>query len=409
MPLAPRQLVSRARLQAGALWLLVFSGAFAIIEPSPYEIVLIPTLFVFAATRLKFDPLLSPLVAMLALYNVGGLLALIPWIDNHDSVAFTVTSVYVTLTAVFFACAMLEQPRQRLDAMRGAFILAGVVASLAGILGYFNVAGLAEIFTKFNRATGTFKDPNVLGPFLVPPLVWLVQAIVLGQGRGLLRTYLPLLTLLAALFLSFSRGAWGVAAASVALMLALTFVTSGSRALRARIVCLCVAGLALLAALLAIALSIPAIRDVFEIRASLQQDYDLGELGRFGAQLRAIPMLLERPNGFGPLQFRHVFFGEDPHDVFLNAFGSYGWLGGLAYAGIIGMTLYVGWWLVLRRNALQPHAIVLWSCLFVQILQGFQIDTDHWRHFWLLMGCVWGLAAFSRREGQARDYLRATA
>ena len=203
MPLAPRQLVSRARLQAGALWLLVFSGAFAIIEPSPYEIVLIPTLFVFAATRLKFDPLLSPLVAMLALYNVGGLLALIPWIDNHDSVVFTVTSVYVTLTAVFFACAMLEQPRQRLDAMRGAFILAGVVASLAGILGYFNVAGLAEIFTKFNRATGTFKDPNVLGPFLVAPLVWLVQAIVLGHGRGLLRTYLPLLVMLAALFLSF--------------------------------------------------------------------------------------------------------------------------------------------------------------------------------------------------------------
>ena len=384
---------------------MVFAGAFAIIEPSPYEIVFMLALVVFAVTHVKFDPLLSPLVAAVALFNVGGLLALIPWFDNRDSVAFTVISAYVTLTALFFACAMLEQPVRRLDAMRGAFILAGVVASVAGILGYFDVAGLAEAFTKYNRATGTFKDPNVLGPFLVPPLAWLVQSIVLGRARGLLRTYLPLLIILTALFLSFSRGAWGVAAAALMLMLALTFATSRSPALRARIMFLCLAGLAMLVALLAIALSVPAIRDVFEVRASLQQDYDLGELGRFGAQLRAIPMLLDRPNGFGPLQFRYLFFGEDPHDVFLNAFGSYGWLGGLAYAALMAMTLYVGWWLVFRRNAAQPHAIVLWSCLFVQILQGFQIDTDHWRHFWLLMGCVWGLAAFARRE----RYLRATA
>ena len=209
--------------------------------------------------------------------------------------------------------------------------------------------------------------------------------------------------------MSFSRGAWGVAAASIVLMVALTFITTRSSALRWRIVALGLAGVAALVALFAIALSIPAIRDVFEIRASLSQDYDLGEFGRFGAQMRAIPMLLERPNGFGPLQFRYLFFGEDPHNVFINAFASYGWLGGLAYCGVIVMTLYVGWWLVFRRNALQPHAIVLWSCLFVQILQGFQIDTDHWRHFWMLMGCVWGLAAAARREGTAQPYLRATA
>jgi O-Antigen ligase len=402
-------MLSASRLQTGALRLLVFAGAFALIEPSPYEIVFVPVVLVFAVTRLYFDRLLSPFVIGLAVFNVGGLLALIPWLDNRDSVIFTIITLYVALTAIFFACVMLERPMERLEAMRGAFIAAAVVASIAGILGYFDIAGLAEPFTKYSRATGTFKDPNVLGPFLVPPIAWLAQTILLGQSRGLLRTHVPLLVIVAALFLTFSRGAWGVAALSVALMVGLTFVTSRSARLRLRIVAFCVAGLVVLALAIGGALSIPAVREVFEVRASLSQDYDLGELGRFGAQARAVPMLLERPNGFGPLQFRYNFFGEDPHNVFLNAFASYGWLGGFGYCGIVVMTLYVGWWLVFRRDALQPQAIALWSCLFPQLLQGLQIDTDHWRHLWLLVGCVWGLAARARREEGTRSYLRATA
>ena len=413
LPAPPPLILTRANLQNGVLWLLVFSGAFAIIEPSPYEIIFMLAALVLAATGLKFDPLLAPLFAGLVLFNIGGLTALIPWTDNRDSVIFVIITFYVTLTGMFFSSVMLERPLERLNVMRGAFVLSAVCASLAGILGYFDVAGLAEPFTKFGRATGTFKDPNVLGPFLVLPMVWLIQRIILcetgGLGRALLRTYVPLLLMIIALFLSFSRGAWGVAGASVIMMVALTFITSRSPKLRLRIIGLGAAGLVTLVVLLAIALSIPAIRDVFEVRASLSQDYDLGELGRFGAQLRSIPMLLERPLGFGPLQFRYVFFGEDPHDVFINAFASYGWLGGFTFAVVNVMTIYVGWWLVFRRNALQPHAIALWSCLFIQLLQGFQIDTDHWRHLWFFLGCVWGLAAYARQLERSATYLRASA
>jgi hypothetical protein len=27
------------------------------------------------------------------------------------------------------------------------------------------------------------------------------------------------------------------------------------------------------------------------------------------------------------------------------------------------------------------------------VAEGFVIDTDHWRHFFLLLGLIWGLAA----------------
>ena len=54
-------------------------------------------------------------------------------------------------------------------------------AQLAGIAGYFNlIPGGHDLLTLYERARGTFKDPNVFGAFLVPALlalggVWLLS------------------------------------------------------------------------------------------------------------------------------------------------------------------------------------------------------------------------------------------
>jgi hypothetical protein len=157
-------------------------------------------------------------------------------------------------------------------------------------------------------------------------------------------------------------------------------------------VALTLTALGLLTVALLFALSFENIRSVFEVRASLVQEYDGGVTGRFGNQLRSIPLLLEEPNGFGPLRFRWLF-PEDPHNVYINAFASYGWLGGFSWLALMAATCLVGWRLVFQRSPWQNHAIVLWSVLFVTILQGLQIDTDHWRHMYLMLGLVWGLAA----------------
>jgi hypothetical protein len=391
--IAPRLSIGGA--QRVVLWLFIACSAFASIEPSPYEIFFVLAALVFGLRGLLFDRSLIPLILGLALFNAGGVLALIPFLDDRDSVIFIAISVYIAVTAVFFAALVAKSPLARMQTIRSGYVTAGCIASGFAVIGYFNIGGLGEHFTLYGRAAGTFKDPNVLGPFLVPPLVWLTQDIMLKRG-GLLRSILPLLLMLAALLLSFSRGAWGVWVASTALMIALTFLTTRSAAVRQRIVTLSVLGLIIIVVLLAIALSIPAIREVFEIRASLSQDYDLGETGRFGAQLRSLPMLLEAPFGFGPLQFRNHFHGEDPHDVYINAFASYGWLGGLFFSAFTLATIYLGWRLVFQRTPFQTQAIAVWSCLFIQILQGFQIDTDHWRHLFLLMGAMFGLVAASR-------------
>lgn len=393
LPANRRLLVSHAGLKRGTLWLLGASSGFALIEPSPYEIVFLLTMFVFALTGLRLSQRLLPMALLLLLYNIGGVIALIPWMDEPPSVRFTAVSVYLMITAIFLAAIMAEDAVARIETLiRGCFIAAWC-ASIAGILGYFDVAGLGSVFTLNNRASGTFKDPNVLGPYLVVPLVFVLQHVLIGR-HGLLKGVMMMSVPLVALLLTFSRGAWANFAASAALMVLLTFLTAPNASRRARIIGLTLVAALLMVMALLVALSFEQIRSVFEIRASLSQSYDIGETGRFGNQLRSIPMLLELPNGFGPLRFSFHFV-EDPHNVYINAFASYGWIGGFAWLGVTAATCYVGWRLVFQRTPWQTHAVALWSVLFVTILQGLQIDTDHWRHFYLLLGLIWGLAALS--------------
>ncbi len=383
-------------LQHFMLWLLMASSCFVLVEPAPYEFLFVLTALAFSARGLVFDRVFAPLILIEAFFVAGGLLALPPFLHDVKSVTFVATSVYLAFTAIFFAALIAADPLKWLPTLKSGYLTAAFIAACIGIIGYFNVLGLGEHFTLSGRASGPFKDPNVLGPYLALPIVWVVQSALLGRRPGLLR-YCALLFMLVGLLLSFSRGAWGVGVGSVLLAVVLTFAAERSPALRQRIVIGSIVGLMLVMILLAAALAVPAVRDLFEVRASLSQSYDLGEMGRFGSQLRSIPLLLERPLGFGPLQF-HNWFPEDPHEVYLNAFASYGWLGGLAYAALTVATLYVGWRLVFRRGPYRREAIAVWACLFAQMVQGLQIDTDHWRHFYLLLGLLFGLAAATRRS-----------
>lgn len=396
---APGLSISYAAIKRGTLWLLGASSGIALIEPSPYEIVFLLVLFVFTLTGIRFSQKLLPFALLLLGYNIGGIVSLIPWMDEGASVRFTAVSVYLMITAVFLAGIMSQDAAGRLETLRRGYLFAAWVGGLAALLGYFNIAGLGEAFTLYGRASGTFKDPNVLGPYLALPIVYVLQRIMTGQ-IGIVRGLVTLSIPLAAVFFTFSRGAWGVLIAATVLMTALTFLTAPSAAARTRIVAMSAAALMAAAAALLVALSFEDVRAVFELRASLVQEYDGGVTGRFGNQWRAIPMLLDAPNGFGPLRFRWHFNQADPHNVFINAFASYGWLGGLFWLGLMAATCYVGWRLVFRRGATQLHAIAIWSVLFVTILQGLQIDTDHWRHLYLMMGLVWGLAALAP-EGEA--------
>ncbi|MGJ3261951.1 MAG: O-antigen ligase family protein [Salinarimonas sp.] len=388
------------RVERGALWLMGYGGGFAFVEPSPWEIGFFLVLVVLGVGGLRLHRSSLPMVALLALFNIGGVFSLAPFLHDGDSVMFIAVSIYLMATSVLFAAMVLDRGAERFGALRAGLVWGAATASLAGILGYFDVAGLGAIFTVNDRASGTFKDPNVLGTFVIFPLVLLAQDMLVGRGRFWRNAILFTLIITGGVFLSFSRGAWGHAGASLLMVTGLTFLFAAAPRVRMRILGLVALAPVVGVGALGAALSIEPVREMFEVRASLNQYYDVGPTGRFGNQARALPSLFELPNGYGPRQFRYLW-PEDPHNVYINAFASYGWLGGVSYLALTLATLVVGFVTVAMRSSLQPVAIAVWSTLFVQMLQGFLIDTDHWRHYYLLLGLIWGLFALARLEAAA--------
>jgi hypothetical protein len=146
-------------------------------------------------------------------------------------------------------------------------------------------------------------------------------------------------------------------------------------------------------------LTVDEIAERLKDRATISKDYDEGETGRFGNQRRSLPMLLDRPMGFGPLRFR-LTFDLEPHNSYIGSFANGGWAGGISFIGLVLLTSFVGIRLCLVHSPMQRHAQIVLPSLMIYFIQGFQIDVDHWRQLYLMFGMIWGLEA--RRHAIAR-------
>ena len=389
-PTAARLGVDYQSVVRGAFALVVLVGFVVFIEPSPYDLLFPVALGLWGVGGFSVHRSIVPLLAVVLLYELGGFISLIPFLDEKDSVVFVALSLYLGATSIVFALYFAEDTQRRLDLCLKAYAASTVLAAIAAILGYFDVGGLARIFTLYTRASGTFKDPNVFGSYLVLGGVYFVQRLVLLKTRHVIGTSLSLIIVAAGIFLSFSRGSWGAFAVATAMCIGMAYLTSADPAARRRIVGMGAAAVAAAVLAVVVLLAIGNVSDVFTQRFALEQDYDAGEMGRFGNQLRSLPILLDSINGMGPLRFR-LFFGIEPHNTYVNAFASYGWIGGLAFCLIVVLTTWVGFRVALRPSPFRSSAQVVWPSLLVFFLQAFQIDIDHWRHVFFLLGAVWGL------------------
>jgi hypothetical protein len=391
---APR--IATERLRLLFLWLIGFAGAFVFVEPSPYELVGLATIFLFALTGLSLRPGLMPLLLLLIGLNVGYAVAMVQVIDQSKSVIWVMVSAFLATTAIFYAAMLGTNTEARLRWLLGGYIAAGLTASLIGIAAYFRLlGGMSDIFLLFDRARATFNDPNVLGAFLVLPALLLFQRILLGRLSAVVGNGLLLLVLLGGLFLSFSRAAWGQFAFGALVIMALSFISTRSASERLRIVAIAIAGIVTIALFVAVLLSIGTIAELFKQRASLEQAYDLGHYGRFGRYLLGAQLGLERPLGIGPLQFFH-FFPEDAHNTFLNSFMSGGWLSGFAYLTLTLVTIVVGLRFVLVPTPWRPTYQVVYAAFLGTTGESAIVDIDHWRHYFLILGVLWGLIVMSR-------------
>ncbi len=173
--------------------------------------------------------------------------------------------------------------------------------------------------------------------------------------------------------------------------------------MRARIIVISLLTAILAVVLIAALMSIGSVHDMFVERAKAIQPYDVGPGGRFWLQQQALGTILENPDGLGPFEFDRIF-GMQQHNVYMQGFLVYGWLGGAAYLTLVAVTLMLGLLTVPIAAPWQYYLITAYAVFVGEAVEGMIVDTDHWRHFFLMLGLIWGLgtASINHRRRQAR-------
>lgn len=388
---APAAVASlRERILLIVLFITVLASSVAFIEPSPHDALMgvLAVAAVIAGVRLHRTLVL--LVFCLVIWNVSGLISLINALDIPKTIQYAATSIYLAIAAILFACLFAENTMPRITVMRIAYVLTATCAALAGTAGYFHAFPGSDIFAPTGRALGAFKDPNVFSPFLIWPALFLMYRVLAERIR--LLDLLPLGCILLGLLLSFSRGAWFHFAVSAIVTVGLAFLTAPTQKSRFRVFGLSIFSVGVLVAMIVVLLSIPAVQLMFNERAHLINSYDVGQGGRFRLQEIALSSVLMFPDGMGPFGFATAQ-GLQQHNVYLQAFLVYGWAGAMAYILMLLSTVFIGFRTVFVRTPWQPYMITALGAFIGEMAEGFVIDSDHWRHFFLLLGMVWGLAA----------------
>lgn len=387
------------------IFLVIFSSFYQQSSPGEskpvlFDLVLIVCMGFFFALGLKFPRGLIWPVAMwglvLAGYGIGGIGA-----EYGDKVInFIEVSTYLTCAFIFFSSYIFVDAEKRMRLIFNAYAVAGVVAALAGIVGYFGLGPSSLSLTTFGRAAGTFNDPNVYGPYLIAPALYLGLRLSKAKDMRALLLLPAIGILVLGLLLSFSRGAWGNFLLSGGVFVMLTLATSKSAAQSARLVAFAAFMGLIVIGVVGFALTSPKVQQLFEQRAALVQDYDVGNEGRFDSQRRAFTMAVKNPLGIGPEQWAMIN-KLDTHNVYLNVFIAGGFLSIIGFVGFLGMTFVSGERAIFHNGPGQEYLIVVYACLVGHMTEAFIIDVDNWRHLFLLFGLAWGAILAARVEAVA--------
>ncbi|MEO6013362.1 MAG: O-antigen ligase family protein [Devosia sp.] len=386
-----------------ALW--IFAGSVVITEPSPYELSFLLVLAVslvagtFAFVRETLG-LMVLWICFVPFALIGAFQA--TFTPMTDALLFQAVTIFLFFTSFWVANYVAEHPQERMRQIIGAYTLAAVLSAAMGTLGYLGLIPGKELLTLYGRAKALFNDPNVFGPFLILPAMFALQRVLLASPKRAFWGSAIFMIIVVGVFASFSRAAWGHIAASAVMVYLLCFVFVANAHEKVRMLILALLGGLMIVVAIGGLLSIPSVQRLFEARAAAQ-NYDEGETGRFGRQGYAFDLALQNPWGIGPLEFRNLRIKEEPHNSYVNVLHVYGWGGGLVFILFIGTTLWRGLTFVVKSSPNRLLLIPLISVFLPLAAEAALIDLDHWRHFYLVGGLIWGVTAGYRRINKGEE------
>jgi len=353
---------------------------FVRIEPAPVDLFLVSVFMVFLR-RLRGLSLLPLAVILL----FGGWHVVPLFLGEIPSFGRAMFYMGVTgLMILYWLFTMLLLRRERnIWFFVWAVGVSGTLNVLSGLLEYMGFPfPFGSVLYGDMRLQGFFKDPNVLGSYLVLSFLLLLGGNMSGR-RNILTLFFAIIVLMG-IFLSFSRGAW------VGLMAAVLVVVSWPGVLTTRlrfgVISLLILGISMLAVL---NLFDPSFASFFHGRLGLKE-YDSD---RFATQAVALRAGLETWVGIGPGQ-SEIVFQYATHSLYARIWAEQGPMGLALFSVFLVMHI-----VVLLRRIFRSHegkarvfSVVLLAAVVGILINSLVIDSLHWRHFWVLLGFSWGYA-----------------
>lgn len=357
----------------------IFLSGFVFIEPSPAEIwFLFFVPFILMHFKTNFESLLSfglVFIPMLISTYVGYL------VSGYYNTRFITIDLYLffffLLLVSSFNMVSKEMPAEKL---LKTLMIAWAFASLINIL-----AGLIALFTPFRlfpanivlygiRMKGFFKDPNVLGPFLVPNALYFLRELFYSKEHRALKFFL-FVFISFGILLTFSRAAWLNYAA--ALFIYLIFAVFDKRTFKKSVVFAMVLILLFIAFLYLssyIYLFDTNLSDFMFARAKLQS-YDED---RFETQSKFLQIISSTSIlfGTGPGNYEN-FTGYATHSLYARYIGERGFFGFALFVIFLGIAI--------RKASKSELKNFLIPIIIGQLVNSLFIDSLHWRHLWVLL------------------------
>ena len=384
-------LITRYKPVLALLWLLMASSSIVFIEPAPYDLLGLALLVAFLLLGMRIPAGIRYAVLFLGIFYLACIIASVLSPEPSISVRPLFIRLYLLASWLLFTCLIHENPDRVLRVLFSGYMAAAVLAAVLGVLGYFRLIPFTDQLLEYGRVRSLFKDPNVYGPFLVPPMLYI--AVRMETAPRIERFYLAgvFILLVLGILLGFSRGSWLNLATALFVYFILRLLTERSARLKRQLIIQGGVLATIMVLIVGWAISSGDIGRMLDARTRLQE-YDVKEGGRFSTQRQMLKESLDFPLGIGVSQVSepHYDFRQYPHNVYLLVLIESGWIGALAFYSFLILTFRKSIHFVFQPSEIQAVYIAVFASTAGLLLQSLFVDSHHWRHMYVLFAMLWG-------------------
>ena len=385
----------------------IFTCAFVSLEPALFDIIFPPLAFlVVANNRIFVSRQLGFLFPCLLLFLVAHLMSILIAHDLERAISFSAITIYMFFMASFIGLIVSNFGYSVVDKIMQAYLVAALISAVIGVAAILHLlpGSILDKVSSYDvtRARAFFKDPNVYAPFLMGGLIYTVHLFFTQKARRLLWAG-AIFILMFGILVGFSRAAWGVSLCALGIYFVLSAMADRRFKQLLSYAVYFVILLFIGAILLAFFSQEAQIANFIDQRLSLQA-YDQD---RFAVQRAAIGAGLQSVIGIGPGQSENAFIGlisqgqttGATHSLYVRVIAETGVLGMISFFGILFVTAQKSISLCLNGKPLYRKLHCVFAAIFfATLINSVVIDSLHWRHFFIIIGIIWGLYLFNEKS-----------